>query len=377
MGRVLAAMAMLVAAGCSGDDPGDPDEQVSVAPVTLPTIAAEPDVFPGNDWRRHERGDWSRLDADLERTGSTCVAVIKDGELVHDAYWNGGSERGRHRVYSITKSLTSLLAGMAADDGALEIGRAASEWVDEWRVGSAGAVTVRDLLSMISGRHWDAATDSRMIRDEADKTTYAVGLAQDRAPGTTWVYDNSAVQALESVLDDVFETDDIVRVAQDRLLGPLGMRDTVWPRDRAGNALTFSGVESTCLDLARVGHLMLHRGAWHGKQLVSTGFVEQATRPSSDLNAAYGLLWWVNGKGRIVEVLRQAGYPDDKPPYDGQLAPRVPDDAFWAYGYGDQYVAVVPSEGVVAVRLGARPATPDALTFERFTREVLQGLGDE
>lgn len=370
----IAVGAMLVVAACSSDGS---DPHVEVAPVTLPTITAEPDVFPGKSWQRNDQGSWAKLDATLRRTSSTCVAVVKDGELVHDAYWNGGSQHGRHRVYSITKSLTSLLVGMAVDDGLLELDDPASEEIDEWRVGPAGAVAVRDLLSMTSGRHWDDATDHRMIRDEADKTTYAAGLPQDHEPGATWVYDNAAVQALESVLDDLWDTDDVAGIARDRLLDPLGMRDTVWTRDPSGNATTFSGVESTCLDLARVGHLMLHRGTWKGTQLVSSGFVEQATEPSSKLNAAYGLLWWVNGTGRVVEVLRQAGYPDDKPPYEGQLAPVVPDDAFWAYGYGDQYVAVVPSEGVVAVRLGARPATPDALTFEGFTRGVLDGLGRE
>ena len=361
----LAASALLVAAACTSDPPpSEPDRAIT---ATLPTVTPPPDAFPGKQWQRNEHGNWSKLDATLERTGSTCVAVIQDGELVHDAYWNGGSERGRHRVYSITKSLTALLVGMAADDGELDLDDSALD----------GPATVRDLLSMTSGRHWDQTTDSRMIRDEPDKTAFALGLSQDRAPGTRWVYDNSAVQTLESVLADAFETDDVASVAQDRLLAPLGMRDTVWARDQAGNALTFSGTESTCLDLARVGHLMLNRGTWEGKELVSSGFVEQATRPSSELNAAYGLLWWVNGKGRIVEVLRQAGYPTDKPAYDGQLAPRLPDDAFWAYGYGDQYVAVVPSEGIVAVRLGARPATPDALTFEGFTRGVLQGLAAE
>lgn len=374
IGRVFAVAAMLVVAACTSDDP---DDEVTASPVTLPTVSTAPDAFPGTQWHRNEQGDWSKLDATLERTGSTCVAVIKDGELVHDAYWHGGTEHRRHRVYSITKSLTSLLVGMAVDDDRLEIEGNASELIDEWRVGPAGAVTVRDLLSMTSGRHWDEGTDRRMIREEADKSAYAVSLPQDDEPGTKWVYDNSAVQALESVLDDVYDTDDVPEIAEDRLLAPLGMRDTVWTRDQAKNALTFSGVESTCLDLARVGHLMLNRGTWDGTRLVSSDYVEQVTRPSSRLNAAYGLLWWVNGKGRIVEVLRQAGYPDDKPAYDGQLAPSLPNDAFWAYGYGDQYVAVVPSEGVVAVRLGARPATPDALTFEGFTHGVLEGLGAE
>ena len=301
-GVLLATSAMLLVAACTGELPEDePDPAIS---ATLPTVSPPPAEFPGKTWKRNPSGDWSTLDTTLERTGSTCVAVIKDGELVHDAYWNGGSEHGRHRVYSITKSLTSLLVGMAADDGALTLDDAASEQIDEWRVGPAAEVTVQHLLSMTSGRHWDEATDSHMIRDEADKTTYAVNLPQDHQPGTRWVYDNSAAQTLESVLDDVGDTDDVAQIAQDRLLDPLGMRDTVWTRDQAGNALTFSGVESTCLDLARVGHLMLNRGTWSGQQVVSADYVRQATSPSSQLNAAYGLLWWVNGKGRIVEVLR-------------------------------------------------------------------------
>jgi CubicO group peptidase (beta-lactamase class C family) len=58
------------------------------------------------------------------------------------------------------------------------------------------------------------------------------------------------------------------------------------------------------------------------------------------------------------------------------VAPNVPADAFWAFGYGNQYVAVVPSENVVAVRLGSRPATPDRVTFDGFTAGVLDALSD-
>jgi CubicO group peptidase (beta-lactamase class C family) len=368
---VLAVSAALLVTACSGDGT---DEDISVTPVTLPTVTAEPDVFPGRDWTRHEQGSWGDLDADLRRNGSTCVAVVRDGELVHDGYWNGGSQGGRQRVYSITKSLTSLLVGMAADEGLVRLDETASSKVDEWQDGPARDVTPRDLLSMTSGRHWDDATDRQMIRTEPDKTSYAVGLPQDHEPGDTWVYDNSAVQTLESLLDDILPADDVADLAQDHLLDPLGMTDTTWSRDPAGNALTFSGVESTCLDLARVGHLMLRQGEWNGTQLVSKDYVAAATRPSSELNAAFGLLWWTNAEGRVVEVLRQAGFATDKPPYEGRLAPNVPDDAFWAFGYGNQYIAIVPSEDLVAVRLGARPASPDRVTFDTFTRAVLVAL---
>lgn len=370
-------VALLAAAACSN---GDAEPDVEVLPVTLPTITipAPAPVYPGREWRKGSvsGADFADLDRTLKQTGSTCVSVVKDGRLVHDESWAGTTASTPRKIYSITKSFTSLLIGMAVDEGLLGLDDSASEEVDEWRGSSQEDITVRDLLSMTSGRHFDERTDNQMIRSEPDKTAFALGLAQDHAPGERWTYDNSAVQTLESVLDDLFDEGDVAKIAQQRLLDPLGMRDTSWPHDQAGNATTYSGVESTCQDLARVGLLMLREGRWRDGALVSEEYVAQATgRSSSKLNAAYGLLWWVNRPGRIAEVPRQAGYPQDKPPYEGRLAPDVPEDAFWAYGYGDEYIAVIPSEGVVAVRLGARPATPDALSFNGFTAGVMDALG--
>jgi len=367
---VLSVVAMLLAAGCSG---GEVTPRPGLT-ATLPAIPAPSAVFPGERWAQAASGDWTDLDRTLAAEASTCVAVIQGGRLVHEAYFNGGSADAPVKVYSITKSMTSLLVGMAADDGTLSLDDPASEQIDEWRVGPAGDVSVRDLLSMTSGREWSDATDRRLIRQVDDQTAYAVGLRQREERGE-WVYDNAAVQTLERVLaESQTEDADVIALARRRLLEPLGMRHTRWPTDRTGQATTYSGVESTCRDLARVGYLVLQGGRWRDDQLVSENYIAQMTAASSARNAGYGLLWWTNAEGRIVEVLRQAGYPRDKAPYEGRLAPRAPADATWAFGHGQQFVAVVPSEDVVAVRLGRRPATPNRITFDSFTRAVLDGL---
>jgi CubicO group peptidase (beta-lactamase class C family) len=377
---VAVAGALVVVAACTGspDEPRAPSSPpaTTATPTPSPTRAPEP-VVPGETWSRDEvRGaDFAALDAELAATGSSCVAVVKDGVLVHDAHWGGTDERSTRAAYSITKSMTAVLVGMAAADGDLALDDEVARHVDAWRGGASADVTIRDLLANVSGRRWDHDTDyGAMVRRAADKTAFALGLGQGAEPGTVWAYNNSAVQVLEAVLREA-TGQDVAELAQERLLAPLGMDDTTWGRDPAGNPTTFSGVESSCHDLARLGLLMMRDGRWAGEQLVPAAFVDEATgRSSSDLNAAYGLLWWVNRPGRVVEVLRAAGFPADKPAYDGRLAPGVPEDAFWAYGYGNEYVAVVPSEGVVAVRLGARPATPDQVTFDGFTRRVLDSL---
>lgn len=345
---------------------------VAPTPAPSPTPAV---VFPGKRWRHVERGRFGSVDATLRAGGSTCVAVVKDGRLVHEGYWNGGAAEKAEPVYSVVKSLTSLLVGIFADTGALDLEASASQQITQWRGTSAQRITIRDLLSMSSGRRWSDTTDRQLRLAVGDQTTFATGLPQAREPGELWVYDNAAVQTLEAVLDDVATSDDVGDLARQRLLKPLGMRDTSWGRDAVGNAMTYSGMSSTCRDLARVGHLMLNQGRWRGKQIVSGDYVAQATRPASRLNAAYGLLWWLNARGRIVDVIGQGARPSGGQSYRGRIAPGVPGDAYWAFGSGNQYLAVVPSAGVVAVRLGALSASPPGMTFDSFTSGVLAALG--
>ncbi len=375
----VVAVATLGLAACTSEAP----EPVPTSPTESPPATADPSAspteepvatFPGDTWVESPRGDWGDLDAELAASGSSCVAVVQDGQLVHEGYWNGGAPDVPVRTYSITKSLTSLLVTMGVDDGALALDDPAAETVEPWRDGPSVDVTVRDLLAQVSGREWSESIDRQLIRGVTDQTGYAVGLGQAREPGE-WVYDNAGPQVLERVLAESMTTDgDVVGLAQERLLEPLGMDDTAWPRDGAGHATTYSGVTSTCRDLARVGHLMASGGQWDGDQLVSPPMVAEATAPATESNAAHGLLWWTNAEGRVVEARRQAGFDADVPAYEGRLAPNVPDDAFWAFGYGNQYIAVVPSENLVAVRLGQRPATPDQVTFDTFTAGVLRAL---
>ncbi len=96
--------------------------------------------------------------------------------------------------------------------------------------------------------------------------------------------------------------------------------------DAAGNTLTFMGLQTTCLDLARFGYLMLQGGTWDGEQVVSADFVEQATAVSStELNAGYGYLFWLNHRGRIGSpVARHLGRGRQRPSPTASSCPRPP-----------------------------------------------------
>lgn len=377
VGCVLAiATSMAACSSGAGDDAAEPaDDDTTTKPVAEHT-------YPDDAWATVDPSGagfdppgLDRLAATAEAANSTCLVVTRDGELVAEHDWRDMAPDRPREAFSVTKSVTSTLVGIAQDEGRLDIGEPAADHIPQWAGTDAAAVTVENLLRNDSGRHWDLDTDYiQMAITAADKTAFAVDLEQDTSPGEVWAYNNSAIQTLSAVLESA-TGEDPVDLARTQLFEPLGMRHSTLSTDAAGNALTYAGLQTTCLDLARFGYLMLRDGVWDGEQIVSPEYVEQATGQSSTpLNAAYGLLWWLNREGPIGTPLLATTGVADAPIADGQLVPGAPDDVFWALGFNNQIVAVIPSEGIVAVRMGPRPPADAPFTQAELTLGVLDAL---
>jgi CubicO group peptidase (beta-lactamase class C family) len=361
------ALAATTAAACSGGGSGDNGASTSTAaaPTTTPPV-------PGAEWEKVAPAavglDAAKLDqiAHVAEAGkSNCLVVVRDGKLAGEWYFRGTNEHSTQDVFSMTKSVSSTLIGIAQADGELKITDHASTWIPQWKNTPAGAVTVRDLLSNDSGREWSPAIDYVQLLAAADRTAFAVALPQAQPPGQVWAYNNSAIQTLQPVVQGATGQDPVA-FAQQRLFGPLGMTDTRMTTDRAGNAQMFEGVQSTCRDMARFGVLMLNHGKWGAKQVVSSAWVKDATGHSSqELNAAYGYLWWLNRKGVIGSPLVATDLSKAQNPTTakGQVVPDAPDDMFWALGLGNQIVQVDPGSKTVVVRLGTGAARPQPPTF--------------
>ena len=269
-------------------------------------------------------------------------------------YWNDGAADKPQEVFSVTKSVTSTLVGLAQADGDLELGDKAATYIPEWKGTPSRTVTVRNLLSNDSGRFWSPESDYQELLQATDRTSYAVGLEQAARPGTVWAYNNAAIQTLDRVIRNATGTATEV-FAQDRLFGPLGMTTTRMTPDASRRSTqVFFGMQSTCPDLARFGQLFAQDGEWDGEQLLPAGWVKDATgRSSQQLNAAYGLLWWVNRTGPQRQPLDDTN-PGLPPGVSGvgQLVPGAPEDMYAALGFGGQVVLVDPGSGTVVVRLG-------------------------
>lgn len=361
----LAALAIAVAAVAASLALGDPS---SARATTTP---APP--HPGTTWQTAspasvglDAKELDRIAATAKQGKSNCLVVVRDGKVAGQWYFHGTGPNTTQNVWSVTKSFASTLVGIAEDEGDLRISDGASTWIPTWKGTPSGAVTVQDLLSMVSGRQWSFFSDYVGLLGASDRTAYAVGLGQSKAPRTTWTYNNAGVQTLEQILQQAIGQD-VATFAQTRLFQPLGMTHTHMTRDRAGNPQLFEGIQSTCLDLARFGQLMLDEGTWGGKQIVSSSWVEQATgRSSSSLNAGYGYLWWLNHKGRLASPVAATSLNGAKKQAKrpaSQIVPGAPRDLYWALGLGNQVIQVDPGTKTVVVRLGSPEPLPRPPTF--------------
>jgi CubicO group peptidase (beta-lactamase class C family) len=126
-----------------------------------------------------------------------------------------------------------------------------------------------------------------------DKNAFVIGLPLTYEPGTRWDYSNEGVQLLSPILDQA-AGEPIQDYARRRLFEPIGMLDTRLHVDEAGHAWMHADMETTLRDFARIGLLMLNRGTWEDRQIVSESWVVQSIT-ASQLNPDYGLLWWLIG----------------------------------------------------------------------------------
>jgi CubicO group peptidase (beta-lactamase class C family) len=299
----------------------------AAGPVPRPSPAREDDFW--------QTGDPAALGLDATalkrhadlcvRTGADACLVVYKGKIVQELY--GPGYRSPIMAMSSTKSVTGLLIGALIDDGKIKSAdEPVCNYVREWCGGRKAGVTLRHLLSMTSGLP--------LLEDEgvglvSDKNAYVIGRPLAAEPGTAWAYSNEGVQLLSPVIDRA-AGEPAQDYARRRLFDPLGMNSTRLHLDERGHAWTYAAMETTPRDFARLGVLMLNRGTWRGRRVLSESWVAESTRPSQTLNPNYGLLWWL---------------------FDGHAA-------YAALGHLETNLYVLPAQELVVVRMQSKPRDP-------------------
>ncbi len=276
-------------------------------------------------------------DPDGRRRNTRAVVVARDGQLLAERYGDGFDAATPLLGWSMAKSVASALAGVAVEAGELDLDDEVAR--PGWEVDQRSAITVEHLLTMTDGltfeEVYDPGTDAtEMLFRPGDVGAFAAGQPLAHAPGSHWSYSSGTTNILCDVLQEAGDAG--VELAHERLFVPLGMTSAVLEADESGGLVCSSFLYATARDWARFGQLYLDDGVWEGERILPEGWVEDSFTPVEQaVDTPYGYQWWLN----------------EGP--DGDLRmPSAPADAAWASGNEGQQVVVIPSAGLVVVRLG-------------------------
>ena len=303
-------------------------------------------------------------DARLRKT--RAVAVVYDGQLIAERYAPGFDPSMPLLGWSMSKSVTNALVGILVKAGKLNLHAPAP--VDEWSPKDPRSrITLDQLLRMSGGLEFNEAyapfSDAvSMFYDSYDFAAYAAAKPLEAEPDTKWHYSSGSANIVARIVRRTAEKTDsnyfifLYRELFDRI----GMHSAIFEPDPSGTFVGSSYVFATTRDWARFGLLYLQDGIWNGERILPEGWVEYTTTPTPKAPLGeYGALFWLN-----------AGSAEDQ---NNCKWPRAPRDAYYASGFQEQKVIVIPSRKVVLVRLGGTTLR-SAWSDEDFIENVLAAL---
>ncbi|MGY2061524.1 serine hydrolase domain-containing protein, partial [Nocardia gipuzkoensis] len=224
------------------------------------------------------------------------VQVFRHNCLVGEGPTNAKSGNIAWNVWSVTKSVVSLVAGIAWDRGLLDL----SAPIDRYLPPGLGdtqhrAITVENLLTESSGLRVGAVTEglTAIVPIDPNSAVQALGVPFDSPPGTEFTYSQRNVDLLTYVVE-LAVGEPFQRFAQRELFDPLGIGkgDYYWARDRSGHTYGYAHLMIPPNDLSRLALLLGDDGRWGARQIVSSEYLRRASRPSAT-NPCYGYLFWV------------------------------------------------------------------------------------
>ncbi len=294
---------------------------------------------------------------------SLSVLVLRGGRIVAEAYGGGWGPDKSSQLASAAKSVLAVLIGICIDQGHIRnVDQSAADFIPSWRGTPKQSITIRHLLTMTSGLHFEGLK----LRDiSGDQFQIDASSAIDHAPGAQWAYATPMFHLLYHVVEQA-AGEDFRAFAQRVLIGPLGMEHWSWltnvGQGEHGPVTNYYTAICSGRDLARFGLFALRGGNWNGRQLVSPAYFKAATSPSQALNGSYGYLWWVNAKPGVEPFGTVPSY----------RFPGSPPDTFGALGAGGQVAIETPSLDLVVVRQGQPPR--DAGMISRLQAEVVKAV---
>lgn len=277
--------------------------------------------------------------AELEKYKSVSFLVFQNDSLLFEQYWDGYDQHSITNSFSVAKSITATLIGIAVEEGHIQsVDQSVADFIPSFKEGGKEVITIRHLLTMSSGLNW-TESGGNPFSDNAeayygwDLQGQIDRLELINEPGKEFVYLSGNHQILGFIVESATGKT-LSEYASEKLWRPIGAQtDALWNLDREdGMEKAYCCFYATARDFARFGQLYLQDGYWNGEVVVPSDFVAEAVRPNGLVEEdgtpciRYGLSWWIAA-------------------YEGY-------SLYYARGILGQYIIVIPELGAVITRAG-------------------------
>jgi len=270
------------------------------------------------------------------------ILIVKDGILILEEYFHGFHYQQSHQIRSTTKSIGSILTGIAIDHQFIkDINQKIYPYFKDYKIvqdwnEEVKDVTLKTLLTMTSGFACDDHLIPNFQCEKAmyktnDWLEYALNLPMAYKPGEHWAYNSSSLIVVSEIISKTSKLT-ITEFADKYLFKPLGINEFQWGFSPKGRAFFGGNAKMKPRDMGKIGLIMLNRGKWNDRQIISERWIKESTSEhvQSQNSTGYGYLWWT-GKQTFGEQNISA---------------------YWAAGNGGNYVFVCPALSLVAVFTG-------------------------
>ncbi|MFC2090006.1 serine hydrolase domain-containing protein [Bacteroidota bacterium] len=286
------------------------------------------------------------------------ILIFKDDKLVFEKYFEGylystnppGSngeyilynKETDHYLASVSKSVTSVIFGAAVKEGFIDdVDERLVDVLPEYKdtlTGDKAEITLKHLLTMSSGLHWDEwstsfenpENDVVALFNEADPIAYILSKFMIGQPGQYFLYNSGGTNVLGLVIERKTGME-MLDFGNAYLFDPLDVQGGLWETIAGGYIFASGGLYLRPRELSKIGYLFLNKGYWKDTQVITEEWITESTtshiQPYSLIPEAngYGYQWW------IMDF--QA---------NGQNY-----DCFFAAGWGDQYMFIFPEQGMI------------------------------
>jgi CubicO group peptidase (beta-lactamase class C family) len=314
-----------------------------------------------------EQGGYSNIDA---------LVVSQNGKMVYEKYFNGFTNDSLHDSRSSFKSITALLIGIAIDKGYItNINNKVYPYFSEYKNFNnwddrKDSIVIQDLLEMKSGfdcEEWNGTKDCEDGMTASDDwIKFSLDLPMAHSPGTYWAYTSSNAMLLGGIIAKASKMT-VSQFAEQFLFRPLGIKNYRWTKDASGHEMTAGSFYILPTDMIKIGELILNKGIWKGRRIVSAKWIKEATSPINKIEHFSNV-----GISKAEGAIPQSTYYGYLWYNEEIVTDKFKYNVIFASGNGGQYIMIIADLNLVISFTGNSYNSPKSkLPFQILVKYIL------